>query len=234
MKSILVALVLILILAPFALASVAIQDDGTYEGEATYINFAGSDVSFSSDTATVDLVNINTGAYKYALMPISSIDDPVSRMFAIGGIATDITASGIYDVAGVMEIGSAEGYVHFDDAADYILFYLPLPETFYYGGSLADLVLGLDLSNTGSTVDGTRTIQVNMYEDGSETGLMLSDELSSSRTARTWVDFTGFGNDVSITGVNETLIVKINTETDNDDARLYGARLTYLTGLDTN
>jgi len=232
-KKILITLVLILILAPFALASVAIQDDGTYEGEATYINFKGSDVSFSADTATVDLVNINTGAYKYAYMPVSSNEDTNDTSgFTIGGIATDLTASGLG--TGATEAGTTEGYVLLDTDTDYVLFYMNLPETFYYAGALGDLTLGLDLSSTVSDTTGTRTIQVEMYEDGSETGLMLSNELSMSRSTRATVDFTGFGNDVSISGNSKVLIVKITPETTHDDGRLYGARLTYLTGLDTN
>lgn len=48
------SLALVMGLASSARAATAVKDDGTYEGEATYINFgAGLDVAFDGQTATV-------------------------------------------------------------------------------------------------------------------------------------------------------------------------------------
>ena len=55
MRTILISLVLLLIIAPFALAAENVQDDGTYLGEAGRFNFTGGICSFSNDTVTVPI-----------------------------------------------------------------------------------------------------------------------------------------------------------------------------------
>jgi len=223
-------------------SGVATQDDGTYLGESTHINFTGAATTFSKDTTTVPL-NVATddfyteaGDYKYVYIPISAVQAAAGGgavrvdMFQTCGIASPLTANGL---TGILEIGTAEGYVDMAEAADSLTFYLMLPETFYDSGTAGDLILSWDLSE-GAAASGTDTLDINIYEDGSETGLMLADELSMNATARAWVDGSDLGDDVSISGANKVLIVQVTPDSADDDVRIYGARLKYRPGIDTS
>ena len=59
-KSVLFSLALMLILPSLCFASVAVIDDGTYEGEAMSIDFTGTSVTFDGSKATVAAVNANS------------------------------------------------------------------------------------------------------------------------------------------------------------------------------
>lgn len=228
------ALAILFLCAGVAFASVAVLDDGTYEGEAMTIDFTGNTVSFDGSKATVASNNFGTdittdaSSYKYAYMPISYNSDSDVTRFTMGGIADDLTASGI---TGVLETGAAEGYVELNDAADYIMWYMVLPETYYNDGTAADLQLSFDMSEAAAH-SGQDSYTLTVYEDGSETGAMISEDLSMNATARGWVNATAMGDDVSISGSNKVLIGKLNTQADTDDVIVYGARLKYRPGVD--
>jgi hypothetical protein len=227
-------LAIFFLLVGVAFAGVAVKDSGTYVGEATAIDIAGDNtVTFDGSTATITTGSSPASSYKYAYMPVSGLQLSAGMRpdgFITSGIATALTANGV-ETSSVLEIGSTEGFIVMNDSTDYIIFYMNLPETFYYDGTAADLTLGLDLSE-GAAHAGTDTWTVTYYEDGLETGAMISQNLSMNATARGWVEDTAIGADASITGANKVLIIKVAPSTSNDDGRLYGMRLKYRPGID--
>jgi hypothetical protein len=94
MKKLLFVLLVLLMAVP-AYASVAVQDNGTYEGEATAINFStGNAVSFDGSTATVT----GNGSPTYTTMTATNV---------IG--TTQVRTASLYSTAGVTAAGDIAG-----------------------------------------------------------------------------------------------------------------------------
>lgn len=249
MKRLCLALMFVFLLGSVAFAAIATDDIAVHtdfaqatgvrvdaSGDLVPVTDSTNDLGASGEEfAEVHADAIIMGSnYKYSYMPISADSDAgnggaiLADKFTIGGIAVDLTATGL---SGVEETGAAEGYVTLDAATDNMTWYMVLPETFVDGGSASDLLISFDMSEAAAAA-GTDSYELYIYEDGSETAVMVDEDLSMNATTRAWVDSSGMGDNASISGANKVLIVKIETQGADDDCQVYGARLKYKAGID--
>ena len=211
-------------------ASVTVNDDGTREGEAVYLDFVGNNVTFADGTATIsssplsaDLAT-DAGTTKVALMPISYIGATEIRA---GGIGQGNLCVGLS--AGADEIGTAEGHSQLSDAADFLRFSFPVGALFYDGGLAADFTLALDLSEVGAGVQVD--LEVRVFENTNLTPIWAGFIAITDNAAAGWSDLTMSGTNTSL-DKDDVLMVEVTAVADTDDCDVSGARLTYRPGID--
>lgn len=217
----------------FVLVCVAYATVATVDAVAERVdNLLGNTVVNGNITVKGDVKSAD-GDYKYAYMPICAYNDGSgvrTDSFTMCGLARNLTANGL-ESESTVEAGSTEGFVTMNDSTDYILFYATVPELYFDSDTAADLKLEFDLSE-GAAATGTDSYVITFYQDGSETAAMLTDNVSMSGTARAWASSSGLGDNASISGNCQSLIVKVAPSTSNDDMRVYGARWNYRPGVD--
>lgn len=149
---------------------------------------------------------------------------------SVGGGGSGLTCTGL---AGVDEAGATEGYVELAEAADILIFHLPVPETFDDAGAAADFDINLDLHEQEAT--NTVNVDIRIFQYGDTTPIVTDAFTIVSGTARGWTAMdtasTGFGDDAELDPDDE-LVIEVTVNTDDDDVRVYGARIKYRVGID--
>ena len=134
---------------------------------------------------------------------------------------------------GVDELGSTEGYVLLSDGTDYVRFGIQLPDDFIDAGAVGDLIIEFDMWEKAAE---EVNLEVKIYQYGDATPEVDDTIVIADAAARGWVTFvtlsTGIGA-VATIDAEDVLIVEITQEgaDDAEDVWIYGARLTYRTGI---
>jgi len=172
------------------------------------------------------LVSTNAKTKRYRYFPIGSVS---ATAVTVGGGGSGNLCVGL--TAGVEDIGTAEGYVDVDDAADFLRFSIPMPDTWIDTGTQADLVLAFDILEIAAE---EVNIDIRIFEKGNVSPILVDTLVVANGAGRAYVPLvtnaTGIGNDTDIDG-DDTLLIELTSTADADDFRIYGVRLTYRVGL---
>ena len=134
------------------------------------------------------------------------------------------------DLTGTVEIGTTEGLVNVDVAADFLRFSVQLPDTWIDNGDAWDMEFEFDILGIGV---GTETIDVRFFEYGNTTAI-ITDTLTGP-AARAWTNLdtlsTGIGADADL-GPGDVLLIEMTANTGTDDFRIWGVRMKFVPGLE--
>lgn len=137
-------------------------------------------------------------------------------------------------LAGVDEIGTTEGYINLGEGADFVRFGLQLPDDFIDAGNAGDLLLEFDLHEQAGE---ECNLEVRIFEYGNTTAIITDTIVIADAASRAWSGLvtlsSGIGADADITA-EDVLLIELTQEgaDDLEDVYVYGARLTYLTGIE--
>lgn len=197
------------------------------------LSAVGNILLATTDAAGI-LVNTATYEHKAKYYAISPGPTAATEIEVVGG--TGLTCVGL--AAGVAEIGSTEGYVEYDDAADFIRYAITLPDDFVDTGLQADLIITWDIHEQHAGGGDTNVdIDVNIYEyDGSaNTTALVTDTIDVADTVGRALNGLvtlsgGIGDDAELQA-GDVLIFELTGTADTDDFNLYGMKLSYRVGI---
>ena len=133
-------------------------------------------------------------------------------------------------IAGTQEIGTTEGFINVDAAADFLRFTVQLPDTWIDNGVATNMEFEFDILGTGV---GTETIDVRFFEYGNTTAI-ITDTITGP-AARAWTNLdtlsTGIGADADL-GPGDVLLIEMTAVAGTDDFRIWGVRMKFATGLE--
>ncbi|MDP8224514.1 MAG: hypothetical protein P9L99_14230, partial [Candidatus Lernaella stagnicola] len=197
-----------------------VEIDGELYADAgvttTDIVDAGSDIAFTTNSNTQKTL---VAPFGY----ISATEVLTAPPFS------GFTATGL--PAGAAHTGAAEGYVAIDDAADVFLFGLTVPELATVGAA-ADLIIEFDAIED---TDEECNLDIRVFEYGNTTPIVTDTLTMANAAARGWVTLdtlaTGIG---ALVSVGEFLLIEVTINADTDDVKIYGARVTYSSGVEND
>lgn len=205
-------------------ASLILLSAGT-GADAVNMNASGGGITVAQSDANI-LFTTATFQHKYKVVPVSYISATECRL-GVGGdgnLCVGLTA-------GADEIGTTEGYVEVDDAADFLRFSIELPDDWVDTGTAADLQIEFDIHEQAAE---ECNVDVRLFEYGNTTPILtdaitLADSAARAFTALDTAS-SGIGADSDIDG-DDLLFVEMTCTADTDDFFLYGVRLTYRVGI---
>lgn len=197
-------------------------------------------VQFDGTTSTDTLASVGSGA-RQAWSTNSKTQKRIIMPMCLGSAATEmrIGTPGFpalcVGLAGVDWIGSTLGYIDLSDGADFVRFGLQLPDDFIDAGGAGDLVLEFDIHEQAGE---ECNLEVSIFDYNDTSADISVDTLTIADGApRGWVGLgtlsSGIGGH-AIVSPEAVLLVEITQEGgDNaEDCYIYGARLTYTTGIE--
>jgi len=172
---------------------------------------------------------------KDGFLRIEGVGIKTASIGYVSGTAITIGAPGgplpcVGLAAGAAEIGTTEGYIFSNDAADFTRFTWQLPDDWIDTGSAAELAFEFDVLEQRGGED--ITIDVRFFEYGNTTAIYTDTITVVDTTPRGWatLDTNTLGSDADI-GPGDTLIVEVTGTTDDMDFYLYGVRCKYRMGI---
>lgn len=134
------------------------------------------------------------------------------------------------DIAGTPEIGTTEGFVNVDVAADFLRFTVQLPDTWIDNGVATNMEFEFDILGIGG---GDETIDVRFFEYGNTTAI-ITDTITAP-VPRAWTNLntlsTGIGAEADL-GPGDVLLIEMTANGGTDDFRIWGVRMKFATGLE--
>lgn len=163
------------------------------------------------------------------------------RMCYLSGTEIRIDAPGSpllsQGLAGTDELGGTEGVITLAESTDMVRYTVQLPDLYIKDQETAgELVFEWDIDEFAGDA-GPTVITVAIYEYG-ETTAIITDTISIVKAVvRGWVTLasasTGIGDDDDI-DAGDTLLITLTPVTNDDNFYLYGCRVTYATGIETD
>ena len=189
-------------------ASIGVNDDGAFFTTDTEITFV-TDTDKASKTVVAPIGYLSATEFQTA-WPFSAF-----------------TSTGI-EGGGQGVVGSADAYISLSDAADEINLGFTVPEL-ASPADAADLLIEFDIVED---TDEECNIDIVIYEYGSAVAIVTDSITLANDSGRAWVGLdtaaTGIGD---VVDVGEFLVIEITATADTDQFKLYGARVTYLVGI---
>ena len=212
------------------------------DDDATLQIGTGNDMTFDSDGSNV----IVAGNYDLTTTAVGidiTTNTSKTHKYATGGIAyvsaTAISTTGWVQAeglaqtghtAGVVESFATEGYTEVDDAADLLLFTMPIPPLFVANGAAGDLVLELDINEQAAE---ECNIDVRIFEYGNTTPKVVDTILIADGAGRGWSVLITLSSGIgALFDADDILLIEVTCTADTDDFFIYGARLKYNVGIE--